>query len=171
MEINNYTYKKVYLGHSDYQLGLVSFIAKQKDVCRHPWALKCLRFIYFITFPLELVYRRGYGVYDIVLTDRHPLFEPVFGSYRARKIYSFILNIVSPYPDKVIYLKGNTKTLWERKKEMPFEVYHKRSSELDCIVSRVECNMDVVHVDTDRETDVVYEEIWSEVFEGKKRDF
>ena len=162
LEENNFHVKLVYLGHSGYVNPLIKTISKQKIKSTNGYIVsKLLRFVYLILFPLDLILRRGRGIYDVVITDRHPSFEKVFRRSSLFRNYDDLLSAICPKPDIIFFLSGDKIELWSRKKEMSWEDYTNKSKRLDELIKENLLNFNIIQIDTTESIDVTYKKIWS----------
>ncbi|WP_281827857.1 hypothetical protein [Vibrio nigripulchritudo] len=94
----------------------------------------------------------------MTITDRHPLFETIKSTSKYT-IYDKLLHLIAPKPDLVIYLTGDTITLWERKKEHPLEVYENKKQVLDDLILENVDKTNIYYVDTAKSVEDVFMEI------------
>jgi thymidylate kinase len=164
LEENNLHVKLVYLGHSGYINPLIKIISKQKIKSTNGYiVLKLLRFLYLILFPLDLMLRRGRGIYDVMITDRHPNFEKVFPRSSLFRNYDDLLSAICPKPDIIFFLSGDKIELWNRKKEMSWEDYTNKSKLLDDFIKENYSNYNIIQIDTTESIDATYKKIWSKL--------
>lgn len=167
MKTNNFNVARTYMGHSNYSLMITKYIHEIKVNTNNKWARNAARLAYFLLFPLELLIRRHRGVVDYLLCDRHCLAEPVvINNKKLMEVYNRLLYLLSPRPDMFVYLKGNPKTLWERKKEMDFSLFEMKSADLEDKMKELEKYLYVVTIDTCDKVEDVYEEIRKAIFKG-----
>lgn len=124
--------KCYYLGYASYRLPWLRFIEEKKTGSGR-LLYRLLTMAYLAILPIEFLARRGIGTYDVLITDRHPLYEPIFrrGMF---KVYDTIIASLCPKPDVVLYFSGDDKVLWARKQEYDYSVYRERSLQLDKLV-------------------------------------
>lgn len=135
LESRNVSVKCVYLGYSGYRLAPLRHVAACLDRATGV-RRKALTLAYLCFLPLDFLVRRGRGRYDVLLTDRHPLYEPIFRSGPLRWYDRMIVQLC-PRPDLVICLSGDAHQLWARKKEGSLEQYIRRRERLaELIASR-----------------------------------
>ena len=155
----NTNYKLCYLGHGSQHLSLVKKIVSIKDsMSSIGMAYKLMLLIYFVFLPLDLLLRRGFTKYDIVILDRHPRYEPIVEN-GIFKVYDKLINYICPKPNLVIYLTGPTKELWERKKEYPYDKYVHKKENLDALIERNKIQFLTVEIDTSSDISKVYNKI------------
>jgi thymidylate kinase len=155
----NTNYKLCYLGHGSQHLLLVKKIVSIKDsMTSKGMAYKLMLLLYFLFLPLDLLLRRGFTKYDIVISDRHPRYEPIVEN-GIFKVYDKLINHICPKPNLVIYLTGPTKALWERKKEYPYDKYVHKKENLDALIERNKNQFLTVQIDTSIGIAKVYNKI------------
>ena len=162
--------ENVYLGHSQYKMSLMYKLSSLKLTEKNKWIIKYVRLAYLILFPLEIMYRKKWSEADICIYDRHTFFEPVFnGKYLG--VYNLILNFCSTKPDIFIYLHGDKKILWERKKEMDYSCFSKKCNELSKLVDKNKEVMNIISVNTTNgDINNIYGEVWNIIHDFIKKD-
>ncbi|MFK5892767.1 MAG: hypothetical protein QM504_06070 [Pseudomonadota bacterium] len=155
-------FKSCYLGYSAYRLlplrRIVTLMEKHRN---HP-LYKFLFLVYLILLPFDFLVRRGLGTYEVLITDRHPIYEPVF-HYGIFTIYNRFIERLCPSPDIVIYLTGDAETLWKRKKEHEYAHYVHRRKQLDKLIKLYSKKDIIIEVDTVGDISDVFRKISSEI--------
>jgi len=151
-------YKTCYLGYAHFRLQVLKWIEGRRRELADGISRKLLTILYLALIPIEFLVRRHVGRHEVMLTDRHPIFEPVFSKER-RNPYDALIAALCPVPDVVLYLKGDTHQLWSRKKESTFEDYCARQFELERRVKRVSGRIKTIEIDTTGRIDDAFERI------------
>lgn len=163
---SNIAYKTIYLGHSSYETNVMKYVARKKDFdARLKITKNIYRLLYLMLFPFELLFRRGRGRYEVIITDRHPVVEPVLGT-KFLSLYDQLLLRVAPKPTKIFYLSGRDNVLWARKKEMPHREFVQKSKMLRAMVENIKNKYEVVEFNTEESADIAYSGIWNEIKNG-----
>ncbi len=163
IEQNNFNFRVVYLGHANYKSKLLRYVVGLKK--KHSDSrvfVKFFQLLYLMLFPWELYAKSQGAKVDVMITDRHPLFESVFPITSMFNFYNKFISFIVPKPDLVFYLDGDKKELWGRKKEMTFDAYLKKAAILDELVSRNKTGVIIRRIDTTMPMAYVYKEIWDE---------
>jgi len=158
LDKNSLSYKICYLGFSAYQLGILKRIARMKIRYTGYFSRKVLMIVYMSLLPFELLYRRGLGKFDVLIMDRHPLFEPFF-SNRFLSLYDKLLCLIAPTPHLILYLTGDPATIWKRKMEIPWLEFDEKSRGFDKLAIRNQRVCRIVRVLTDIEKEKAFLEI------------
>lgn len=147
LSARNIHFRCCYMGYAGFRIPLLRFLYRLKSD-RNPLVVrKLLQGACFLLLPMDFLIRRGRGRYDLLLTDRHPLYEPVFSS-GFMSLYDGLIARISPRPSLVIYLTGKAEDLWERKRDIGFEEYQQRKKKLDRIVQLRSEVFKTVQIDT-----------------------
>lgn len=160
LKANNFTVKNIYLGYSQYNIGLINYLVEKELTSKNKIAINIFRIIYLLLLPIEFTLKRGRGSYDIVIIDRHPNVEKIFNESSCLSFYDKMISTISPKIDCLIHLDGDKKVLWERKKEMPYSEYLTKSDKLTRCINNIKCNSKIT-VDTCLGVDSSFEKIWS----------
>lgn len=156
----NVAAKLVYLGYSQFRLIALRRIASMKTTHSRGPVRKLLMVVYLLLLPFDLLCRRGSGRYDVLLTDRHPMYEPVFSAERPG-LYDKLLSRICPSPDLVLYLTGNPEALWSRKKETGLTQYLLQREEFERHLARHSHRVRTVEIDTVGEVQTVLRKLLS----------
>lgn len=151
-------YNSIYLGYSGYELGIIKRINYLRDSSEGAlYKFYCLVFLMILPFEF---FKRSMQIDKRVMTitDRHPLFETIKSTSKYT-FYDKLLHFIAPKPDLVIYLTGDTITLWERKKEHPLEVYENKKQVLDDLILENFDKTNIYYVDTAKSVEDVFVEI------------
>lgn len=160
----NLSSKTIYLGHSNYKLGVLS---KMKAVTKPS---KFNKLLYLILFPIELLLRKKMIKGDVVIYDRHPIFEEMIPRKSALSSYNKLISFIAPKPSLFVYLNGDTQTLWLRKKEMSISDYEVKHKNLEQYYDENKKKFTIIKIDTVDNVEAVYDSIWSKA-KGIFRDF
>ena len=147
LNLQEYTSTVCYFGHKEYYLNLLDKINKKsnKNLLEN--------LIYILLWPIEIRLRYFFCIkkFNIILFDRHPFFEPVIPNnikfLLIKPFYKLLEKIFIPKPVMIFYLTGDTKILWERKKENSFNDYIKRVETLEKIVNTSSLNVYKIKTD------------------------
>lgn len=140
----------VYLGYADYKKPVMQKIDRVRH--EHPNQLlrRVLAILFLMLLPWEFRARAKNQNCDVLITDRHPFYEPVAKGY-VTKVFDQLFRLFLPVPDVVLYLTGDTETLWKRKKEYSFEAFKQKASRLQAIVEKNNQRYSTVAIDTTQE--------------------
>lgn len=142
--------KVIYLGYANYKKPLIQKIERARHGHPNRHARRMLAILFLLLLPWEFRARAKDQKCEVLITDRHPVYEPVAEGWVA-SIYEHLFRRLLPAPDVVLYLTGDTETLWKRKEEYAFDSYKKKSIILK---NRVKINMrrySTVAIDTTQE--------------------
>lgn len=155
-EQNSLSVQSLYLGYGEYRLDIMRKVVKEKNSAKSRLYRRGLSFTYFLLLPIEMAFRRGLGRCDILLLDRHPLFEPLGKRlWRLQKL----LELICPCPHTVIFLNGDSEKLWRRKQEGEYGEYVLREQALAHIVREKSAEISIQAVNSDDSIVNTYEEI------------
>jgi thymidylate kinase len=154
--------KLCYLGYAAYRLLPLRYIVTLMKKHRNHPLYKFLFLAYLILLPFEFLVKRGLGTYEVLITDRHPIYEPVF-HYGFFTIYNRFIEKLCPSPDIVIYLTGDAEALWKRKKEHEYDHYVHRRALLDKLIKLHAKKNITIEVDTVGDMSDVFRKIQSEI--------
>lgn len=154
---------RCYLGYSSFRLPLLRDIEVWRKRKLSRLFQRLLLVVYLLLLPVDFLVRRGNGVYDTLLTDRHPLYEPIFDSNMLR-LYDRLLVGLCPKPELVIYLTGDVHELWNRKRESRINDYIARKKHLDRLVTEYSLQQEIVEIDTtDGTVPEVFAKVWAAI--------
>ena len=142
--------KIIYLGHKEFEMSIPKKIKSQNKGGPF-WTL-----IYFVLWPLEVRKRFLTGIKksNVIICDRHPIFEPLIKKEKSTLfhfLYSLYVKVFVPKPHLLIYATGDVKTLYDRKKEMPYDVYVLKNTELNTIYEQYSGNKEKLQTDVSLE--------------------
>lgn len=158
----NLNWRLMYLGYGQFRMPGLNRIARLKVSLASKFIQRGLTVIYLALLPFDFLMRRGRGEYDVLVTDRHPAFEPVFDS-GFLGLYNKFLELASPSPELIIYLGGDTSELWSRKRESSFMEYARRKEVLERRLMKPGCNLCIIQIDTARQIEAVSADIILEI--------
>lgn len=107
--------------------------------------------------PVELAVRMAIAEHraEIVLYDRFPLGQddgdPTTPWGKIVSAYTKFWRRLRPVPDLVVLLDGDERTIWSRKKEMPFELHQRTQARYRKFVGGLACHTAIISTDCEIE--------------------
>lgn len=144
---NNMDCKAVYLGYSAFRLRVLRAVSHAMHRFSKGLGRKLLMLLYLALLPLEFGLRRGWGKYDVIVTDRHPTFEPVFGP-GSFSWYDRLVSAICPKPDVVVHFTGDSLEIWRRKGETGLDAFRLQERKLEALVKLHARNCRTLRVDS-----------------------
>lgn len=152
----------VYLGYGEHQSGLMRWVVSWRRSHTRSVLRPFMVLAYLGLLPWEFAVRvRGHRG-DVLLTDRHPLYEPVSESTLGT-VLTRILVAIAPTPDIVFFLSGTPEVLWARKHESTLAEYLERAQRLERTVRSRAARLRTIDVDTTSDLDGVVRKLMSEI--------
>lgn len=155
LEGDGLRHRLCYFGHSAHRLPILRWLAKASKTKTYGVVRKARSVLYLLTIPLEFLVRRGVGLYDVLIMDRHPIAEPVFPREKVSP-YDRFLRAFVPRPDVVLYLTGDTQLIWNRKREHSYEEYVSMAARLERSLTQGIDASRIQRVDCSRSEDEVF---------------
>lgn len=147
LEARGFGVGRRYLGFASFRLPFVRWVIRGRDRQAGGARRALWHAAYLSLLPAEFLARRGRGLYDVLLLDRHPAYEPAFPSPRPSSLGRFLATL-TPRPHMVVYLTGDAGALWSRKREMDEASFRSKGAILDALVRERASGVPTVMVDT-----------------------
>lgn len=162
LAVRNIYFREVYLGYSAYRFAPLRAVVRMKFASKGYIANKLLMAAYLLLLPIDFVIRRGYGKYDLLIADRHPLFEPVF-THWIFKPYDRLISFICPPANLIFYLCGDAWTLWQRKRECEFDQYVRRKTQLEDLLKTQSAKLSIIEIDSTKDICDVFNNVIEEI--------